>query len=263
MAVYVNIPATSGGAGTITTASPLSGDGSVGNPATIAAGALTRASLANDTNLNPIAYAVNRLKTLAGLTYSSCAIDSSDFVETVASNTANWTVSPGTATTPTNRKGGIVQTTTSTQFYRPASWARIARATEKFGFRCRFRLTSGAVAGAGSLMRTGLIDNATAAGFYWGAAGSNFNSLNTAKYWAASNNGTTATSVVSTVSIDTGWHVGDLWCDGTNFWFAVDEEAAIQMTGTLPASTFYLQPFFQGTDNACEWDYFVAISGQE
>ena len=55
---------TSGGSGTIHTSAPLSGDGSVGTPATVAAGAITGTSLAKPLVLSDSTAGINRILTL-------------------------------------------------------------------------------------------------------------------------------------------------------------------------------------------------------
>jgi hypothetical protein len=69
--------------------------------------------------------------------------------------------------------------------------------------------------------------------------------------------------ITSTVSVDTKWHVLRFWWDGTSFWFQVDSEAPISMSGLglFPISnatenyyTWQLTKVGNAFDHHCSWD---------
>lgn len=70
-----------------------------------------------------------------------------------------------------------------------------------------------------------------------GVAAGYYPLLGSTKFMAATMNGANLESKLSTVSVDnTDFHVLELWCDGTHWFFACDDEAPIQFVGTYPPS---------------------------
>lgn len=49
---------------------------------------------------------------------------------------------------------------------------------------------------------------------------------------------------LSTISLDTTWHDFELWCDGSRFWLAVDDEEPLEIEVGETISD-YLYPFFE------------------
>jgi len=69
--------------------------------------------------------------------------------------------------------------------------------------------------------------------------------------------------ITSTVTVDTKWHVLRFWWDGTSFWFQVDSEAPISMSGLglFPLSnntenyyTWQITKVGGAVDHHCSWD---------
>lgn len=50
-----------------------------------------------------------------------------------------------------------------------------------------------------------------------------------------------ANSASSTIAVDTGWHAGEIWCDGTAHYLSVDDETPVAITSSTPGAALYLQ----------------------
>lgn len=156
-------------------------------------------------------------------------------------NTGGWTGSTAVGTAPADAalRGGVNAATTaasgaSTSGRQSGNIVLEGTALERFYCRYRWKLSTAAYA-------TGLAGAGFDASGVWtgndhillGLRGATSTTLWTGKVGA--------NVASSTISVNTSWHTGEIWCDGSACYLSVDDETPVAITASTPGVGLYAQ----------------------
>lgn len=198
----------------------------------------------------------------ARISGGSASVDQGNFM-----TLDGWVVASGTWTAVTTARGGAISNngTTAGSLVRKSATPgnnQFCRADQAFYVAGTMKIGAGALA-SGQYSTLAIGNPGTGNGFNIGADRGN---ISVTKMGAYAYDGTVA-AVASTVSIDGNWHYIELWYDGANYWFAIDNEAPLQMTLHLPPGSTIMALFTQTQPNGVaadlQFNSWVMLAGKE